>query len=355
MSTLSPQTLLDTLDSLMVLGRDDARPEEAKAHLRRLQQRYPDIAMDLLWEEEAYDGSVHYDMLLHLTGAGTVSLSFCPDRALPWPMRGVQRWSEADLVRVNNTVLQIEQAIACLDCIWDEARIINRLINVCLIQEALDKDPIDLSDAELQQAMDGFRRAHKLYTAEETYRWMEHHGMGHEQLERYVTDEAKIAKLRDRVTSGRVESYFAANRADFDTACIAQIAFPTEESAYQMYELIQSGTIDFYEAAQHHFLKAVQDVEQSPGQLFMVIQRRQAYMELATVIFTATPDAVLEPVRTEEGYTLVRVLSLTSACLDEQIRSTIKKILFDEWLAERRQAARIEWYWGNAARTSQTN
>src|SRR5438094_5255133 len=144
---------------------------------------------------------------MHLGREGTVSLSFCPDRAIPWPLRGVQRWREQDLLRVNATVLRVDQAIACLDFIWDEARIINRLINVCLIQEALAKDPVTLSDAELQCALDGFRRAHKLYTAEDTYRWLERHGMTHEKIERYVADEATVATLRDRVTAGRVEDY----------------------------------------------------------------------------------------------------------------------------------------------------
>ena len=46
------------------------------------------------------------------------------------------------------------------------------------------------------------------------------------------------------------------------------------------------------------------------------------------------------------------VLSLTPARLDEPLRRTIQSILFDQWLTERREAATIEWYWGNAARTS---
>jgi hypothetical protein len=49
-----------------------------------------------------------------------VSLSFCPDEELPWPLRGVGRWSDKDLVRVNNTLLRVEDAIAFLDFIWNE-------------------------------------------------------------------------------------------------------------------------------------------------------------------------------------------------------------------------------------------
>ena len=76
-------------------------------------------------------------------------------------------------------------------------------MNACLIHEVLDRDSIDLSDSDLQLALDGFRRAHKLYKPEDTYRWMAQHGMTHEQLERYMADEVVVAKLRDRITADR--------------------------------------------------------------------------------------------------------------------------------------------------------
>jgi putative peptide maturation system protein len=346
------QALTDTLNYLMVLVRDGIRSQEAQARLRLVQQQHPDTDIDLLWEEETYDHSVHYDALLHLPGQGTVSLSFCPERALPWPMRGVHRWSEKDLVRVNTTVLEVEQAIACLDFIWDEARIINRLINVCLIREALAKDPLELSNPELQQAMDAFRRAHKLYTAEDTYQWMARHGMTHEQLEHLVTDEATVAKLRDRVTAGRVEAYFEEHRADFDTAYIARFAFSDEASAHRTCEQIRFGELDFYEAAQRYFVAAA--LSHPSRDLFTVVQRGHVSPDLATAIFTATPGEVVGPVHTEDGYAIVRVLSRTPTCLNEPTRSAIKRILFEQWLADLRETATIEWYWGNAGRTSQT-
>jgi putative peptide maturation system protein len=353
------QAVVNALDYLMLLSRESIRPEEARARLRLLRQQHPDIGMELLWEEEAYDQSVHYDALLDLDGAGTVSVSFCPDKVLPWPMRGVHRWSDADLLRVNHTVLRVDQAIACLDYIWDEARIIDRLVHACLIQEALEKDPVPLSDEELQVAMDGFRRAHRLYTIEDTHRWLERHGCTHEQLERRVGDEAIVAKLRDRVTEGRVEDYFERHRADFDTAGIAQFALADEASARRAYEQIRGGELDFYEAAQGQFLAAAQGATPTlragtrpPRELFAVVERGQAPPELAAAVFAARPGEVVGPVRTGEEYAVVRVLSSAPGRLDERTRRAIQKLLFEEWLEERRQAATIEWNWGNASGTS---
>jgi putative peptide maturation system protein len=353
MNNTFKQALSDTLEYLISLSQEGIRLDEAKKRLNLLQKRYPDTEMNLLWEEETYDQSIHYDTLLNFKGKGTVSLSFCRDNALPWPMRGVHRWSEKDLVRVNNTVLSMNEAIACLDFIWDEVPIIKHLVDMCLIREVLEKDPIELSDADLQVAMNAFRKARKLYKADETYHWLEKHGITHEKLENLVANEAIVSKLRDRVTLGKVEEYFAAHRIDFDTAQIAQIYFPDKEIAYQEWKRICSGEVSFYESAQCRFLEAAQFKHNLPGDIFAVVQRGQATMELGMNIFASECGEVLEPIQTEKGYAIVLILSFKPAHLDERTVTTIKKILFEEWLADRQQIARIEWYWGNIDRTAQ--
>jgi putative peptide maturation system protein len=352
MTRTRQQAVLDTLEWLMSLSREGIRPEEAQSRLQSLRQQHPETPLELLWEEEAFDGSVHYDTLLRLPEGGTVSLSFCPDRALPWPLRGVHRWSEADLVRVNRRVLKVDQAIACLDFLWDEARLVERLINACLIQEALEQEPIELSDAELQQAMDAFRRVRRLYTAAETHDWMERHGSTHEKLEGLVANQALVVRLRERVTAGQVEATFEARRTEFDTARIARLDFPDEASAQQVAEEIRRGEVAFYAVAERRFLEEA-GRPAAPRHFFAVIQRGQTPPAFAEALFAAAPGEVVGPVRTEEGYAVVRLLSLTPAGLDEPTRRAIQELLFAEWLAERRRAATIEWCWGNVQQTAQ--
>jgi putative peptide maturation system protein len=347
------QAVLDTLEWLMVVSQEELRQEAAGTRFQVLRLQHADTPLELLWEEEAFDGSVHYDALLRLPEGGTVSLSFCPERALPWPLRGVHRWSEAHLARVNQRVLKVDQAIACLDFHWNEARLVERLINVCLIQEALEQEPIELSDAELQQAMDAFRRARRLYTAGETRDWLERHGSTHEKLERLVANEAVVARLRERVTAGQVEATFEARRAVFDTAHTARLDFPDEASARQVAEEIHGGAAEFYVAAERRFMEDGGRTAAPPRPLFAVLQRGQTPPELAEALFAAAPGEVVGPVRTQEGYALLRVLSVTPTSLDEPTRRAIQELLFAEWLAERRRAATIEWCWGNAQQTSQ--
>jgi len=345
------RTVIDTLDYLMTIVREETRPETAKSGLRPLQRKHSAVNMRLLWEEETYDRSVHYDALLNLPEEGTISISFCEDRATPWPLRGVHRWSDADLLRVNNNVLSVDQAITCLDFMWDEARIADRLVNICLVHDELSVNPIDLSDKEFQHCMDGFRRARGLFKAEDTRRWMERRGITHQELEIMVNNLATVAKLRDRVVANRVDEHFEMHSADFDTAYIARFVLPDFSAASVLAEQIRCGHTDFFNAAQHSFTQS----EQGTANFFRAVQRRDAPEEIRDSLFQAPPLSVLGPAPDGDQYAIVRVLSVARARLDKGTRETIENILFDEWLEERRQKATIEWYWGTKSKTDRSS
>jgi putative peptide maturation system protein len=328
------------------LVRDGVEPTAALAGLAALKKRHPDTPMDLVWVQEPYDGSVHYDALIHAEGEGTVSLSFAADEGLPWPLRGVQRWQDRNLARVNGGVVTVDQAIAQLDFIWDEVPLVRRLVNTCLIQEVLKREPIAVDDADLQQAMDSFRRARGLFTAEDTHHWLADKALSAEKLEQLLMDQATLRKLRARVAAGRVEEYFLANRDELAEVGLLLLDFPDEGRALAALDELRRGET-FVAVAERALVEAVSRGEQAPVIESLVLRRREAVtFELPIAV---APGDVLGPVPGKRGAALVQVVAVQPACLDKRTRQAVEQVLFEDWLAERRKAARIEWYWGNAS------
>jgi parvulin-like peptidyl-prolyl isomerase len=65
----------------------------------------------------------------------------------------------------------------------------------------------------------------------------------------------------------------------------------------------------------------------------------EAGMEAA--VFGAHPGKTVGPIKTYDGWELVKVEALHPATLDDAMRETIKSVLFAEWLTQRRLKAKI--------------
>jgi putative peptide maturation system protein len=403
------RVLSDTLGYLRQLHADGVEPADALAGISTLSQLHPETPVDLLWLEEPYDRSIHYDALIHLPGDGTVSLSFSPERDLPWPLRGVQRWRDRDLGRVNGVVLTVDHAITQLDFIWDQAPIVRRLVDACLIQEALQREPIDVDEVDLQLAMDAFRRARRLFAAADTRRWLADQGLSAEKLEQLIKDQATLRKLRERIAGGRVEEYFREHRGELAEVALLRLDFADRACAGAALESARRGAA-FESLARRGIAEAFADRRPAPLLESVVLRRRDAdKLELlptherrapidtlgaafaATLVeevnplaapfasqpddavgavaapfasqhdgavdpvaalFAARPGDVVGPVLSQRGAALLQVLAVRAACLDERTRQTIVHLLFEAWLAERRRTARIEWYWGTATQVA---
>jgi|GEM_PF-4932619 len=145
-----------------------------------------------------------------------------------------------------------------------------------------------------------------------------------------LIDQILVAKLCDQLTANHVDKHFAAHQTDFDTAYLARLQFSDRESAYQIYEQLCLGKVDFYNAAKY-CLRTMNPLEHQVRPMFEVVQRRQMQPELRVPVFaTAEPDAILQPLLIEDSYTIVQVLSLSPAHLNESTREIIKKLLFEE-------------------------
>ena len=150
--------LLEVASFLDDVSGHETPPDAASAGLAMLRERHADIPIELIWEDQAFDGSYHYDALIHPPSGGTVSLSVCRAGALPWALRGRQRWRESDLLSVNGTVLSVESAIAQLELLWEQGPLMRRLIDSCIVESELRRRAIEVTPREVQRALDGVRR-----------------------------------------------------------------------------------------------------------------------------------------------------------------------------------------------------
>lgn len=337
------RSISDVLTYLSDLDREKVPPEDAERRLSLLRRRHPDLSLELLWEIQSYDASVHYDVLLRRCDGSVISISVSSERELPWPLRGAHRWTDADLVRVNGSTLKIQHAVSCLEFMWNETPVAKRLVDACLVAEELKTTSIETSDIEMQLGMDAFRRTHALYSAEETYRWMTERGMTHQQLEELILDSVRIDRLRGRIAEGRIDGYFRDHQADLAVLQFVQLECADEHVAEQVFRELTASELGFYETAQTHYTAA-----RVAGLKFVTVRRCDMPAALVAALSAAAPNDVVGPTHVANGYVITRLLQESPPRLDEATRAFIRNLLFEQWLEERRGAAAVEWCWGSA-------
>ncbi|MET9340354.1 TIGR04500 family putative peptide maturation system protein [Nonomuraea sp. NPDC003804] len=344
--------LADALEWLR--GLDGVPPQDARERLASLRARHPGTPMRLLWQREEATGDFHYDLLFPAFGetapgesacGETVSLSVAPDRAIPWPLRGGQRSGNHVLLAVNGAEVTWEEAVSALDVLWEDGRLARRLVDAVLVDHVLAARDTELPPDRLQHAMDAFRRARGLLTGEATRRWMTERGLSHARLEQIVAGEAAVAELRRDVVANLVEEHFAAHRADFDRLRLVRLRYAAADGAREAAARLRDGA-DPLAAAMEGVLAGVATCRMEAN------HRDELVMLFGSAAERAGAGDVLGPVRLPDGgFCVARVLAVEPAALDELTRLLVERRIFDEWLADRRREAHLEWFWGSRART----
>jgi putative peptide maturation system protein len=334
----------DVLTELDNLSQDAATPHQARQRMDALRERCPDAAIELVWDEQAFDGSRHYDALIRPAGfSGTVSLSVCRDDALPWPLRGLQPWRDSELLRVNGVVMPVEKAIQQLDLLWRRKPLMQRLIDSCLIEAELERRRIDVTPAEVQAKTDEIRRRRGLLSAAATHAWLAASGMSMQGLIDLAGKLARAAKLRDLIVGASIDDCLATRRALFDVVDTCVFTTPDASAAARAAEAVRSGGRAFVDASQRAFAADLS----ARTQLFYRKETRQRLTERLTgASATVNAGDVLGPIEIDDEHCLIHVLSIAPAEHNPDLRSAVATYLFEAWLQEQRRNARVEWFWG---------
>jgi putative peptide maturation system protein len=320
--------------------------EDAQAELSALTEAWAGLRARVVSSCEEYDSSRHFDVLLS-DADGTYTVSFAAADGLPWPLRGVHRWNEGDLLRVNGTTLRVQQAIASLDFLWERDDLLDHLVNVCLVDDELAaRAPFPVDDVDLQARLDEFRRARGLFTAADTHQWLARHGVSHRQLERRLADALRVELLAEQVVGDAVADYLR-GRANLGIFPAMLASARSQEDLHELTHRaadlaswltwavtpcgdrreVRCYRIDAFEATPSLAVLASDDVP--VGTVSQVFPHKEAYVRACKLGPTEQPEPSPE---------------LTRRMRDR---------LFADWLAERRRCADVEWYWGSRAVTGQ--
>jgi parvulin-like peptidyl-prolyl isomerase len=210
--------------------------------------------------------------------------------------------------------------------------IIEQIVTHQIVTNAAKEAGINVETEELQEAADIFRLVNKLNSAEDTWVWLEKHGLSIDNFEEMVYTSVLFGKLSQNLFVDKIEPYFFEHQLEYAGVVMYEVVLDDEDLALELFYAVQEGEMSFYDVAH----KYIEDTElRRKGGYLGTLRRKDLKPELSAAVFSATPPQLLKPIVTSKGIHLIFVEEIVQPQLDNILRQQIITDLFDAWIKQK--------------------
>jgi hypothetical protein len=198
-----------------------------------------------------------------------------------------------------------------------------KVINTCEILG------ITVTDEELQVAGDAFRSKHRLLGSAQTLAWLEQQRISAEDWTQGIRIQLLTQKLKDRLFADSIDDHYLTNRDEYHRAAFSQILVSDLAEALQIVQTLRAGKASFCEMALEH--SQAQTSGKQGG--FVGVRFLSTLMpEIRAAIAGVQVGEIINPIKTQRGFHIIRIEKWFSPTLSESVRAEILDLLFQTWL-----------------------
>jgi len=231
---------------------------------------------------------------------------------------------------LSEASIQLDRIVSFLKRDMHLKDVCQRILAQKIVEQAAQERNLTVTLEEIQAEANRQRCEKRLEKAADTLSWLADQMITADDWEAGIRDRLLTQKLAECLFAKEVEKFFAQNRLDFEQILLYQVIVADQKFAQELFYKIEEREISFYEAA--HFY----DIDEKrrhqcgcEGKLY----RWNLKPDIAAVVFGAKLGAVIGPVKTAQGYHILRVEEFISANLTPERYQEIMDRMFKQWLA----------------------
>jgi parvulin-like peptidyl-prolyl isomerase len=245
------------------------------------------------------------------------------------------------IVKIDGNAVDVAEFIRTLKLTGQYDGLVEQLVRDRLTVQAAKKAGIQVSEPEIQERADQFRRVRSLHRASQTNKYLDGLRVSLDEFEAFISDSLYQEKMMLRVCSDQaVESYFKLNSPKFDSIEISHMLLDAEGKAKEMMSVLNDDPDSFEAMAREH---SIADTRERGG-LIGTVLRGSMRADVESKVFNAAVGDLLGPFASADRsvFEVFRINARHSAKLDDNTRTEIKRVLCDDWLRARAQEHVIE-------------
>lgn len=247
----------------------------------------------------------------------------------------------SDIVKIDDEVITTEGFINLLKLSGRFEGAMEDILRDKLAAHAAQREGVEVSQEEVQEKSEEFRRAMGLHRAKDTIEYFDRLGVTLDEFEQFLTESLLKEKVLDKVSSDEaVEEYFRLNSPRFDSIDVSHIVVASDGAARELMSILEEDPDAFADMAKEN---SIAETAANGGKIGKVM-RGSLSGEVESKLFNAKAGDIVGPFESKDGerFEIFKIDSFDPATLDEETRAEIRRGLKEVWLAERASEHQIE-------------
>lgn len=199
---------------------------------------------------------------------------------------------------------------------------------------------IEVTDDELQENFDYFRKQNGLFMAAETEKWLRENGLTLDDIECELILQLLERKLMEAYTQKTVEQFFIENKTDMDAVELYTLTVADKEAAMELLAQAEEDEVEFIVLAD----KYSADENARRGGYAGLFKRHELRSDMSAAAFGAKPGEIAGPFQTGDSFVLLKIRAVCPATLDSRTESEIRRSILKIDLAQEMQKIKISWH-----------
>jgi len=239
-----------------------------------------------------------------------------------------------DLVKIDDEVITSEDFVKLLKFSGRFDELMEDIVKDKLTIHAARKQGVTITPDDIQERADQLRRVRGLHRAADMNRYLDSTGFTLEDFENFIIEMLLYETISKSISSDEaVDEYFSLNSPKFDSIEVSHIVLDSEGKAREIMAILEDDPDSFEELAREH---SISDTSEDGGYIGKVL-RGSLQSEVESKVFNASAGDLLGPFASDDEacYEIFTVNTKTSSTLDEETADEVRRLIKEEWLAER--------------------
>ena len=242
------------------------------------------------------------------------------------------------LLRIDENIITVEQAFKYLQDSGELPKFLLEISRQYIIEQEIKQLEFEEPSVEiLEQFMLEFRFQQGLTTINKFHIWLANQGLSYQEFRTKIQSLIQFETFKKNLTEPQLESYFLEKKKDLEKVVLSRIVVEDEQIAQNLKDRIEQDAADFNQLAKEY---SIVDDAIIGGVLGAVIRGDMPEI-IAQATDQALPGTIIGPMAIENRFCLLKVEEILTPSFDEALQKELGNKIFDQWLKERLQTAKI--------------